>query len=63
MCACLDQQLFSTSLLLVCEFKDSSVAPSLYFFMCMGVFPAFICLHYIWTVPVEARRGHCIPWD
>lgn len=22
-----------------------------------------VCLHYVWSVPLEARRGHHIPWN
>lgn len=24
---------------------------------------ACVSLHHIHTIPVEVRRGHCIPWD
>lgn len=53
-CACLGQQLFSTSLLLVLVFKDSSAAFSLYFFYVYGCFSC----HYMFGLHMHsACRG------
>lgn len=34
-----------------------------FYFMCMGILPAYMSVHHVSAVPEEAKNGHWIFWN